>query len=336
MKRIQLYLHVLLLLASFGMLSGCVRDDDVTQSALHPMLFGAADDKSEADTQPSKMGRANSDYFIDINKTFSEGQQIGVFAMHQGSIPWSGHQTHTPNFMFNQPLTVGEPTENAHTVTVSYSPLRYWTNETDYFSFYCYYPWNDMTVASPTHGISFDYSSEEAQAKGIKFVVKAKAEDQIDFMVGDVIRDVRLTDLQSTGGQIRLKLHHALAMILVSVDCSAGDLTIESATLSGVYNTGYCLATKDANGNNVIQWATEGNTFEYDIKDYIEERTENNTERYMLLIPQSVTEAMMITVSYRVNGGALINKTYNLNNSVNITQWQPGKYHTYNLHLSAE
>jgi hypothetical protein len=56
----------------------------------------------------------------------------------------------------------------------------------------------------------------------------------------------------------------------------------------------------------------------------------------MLLIPQSVTEAMVITVSYRVNGGALINKTYNLNNSVNITQWQPGKYYTYNLHLSAE
>lgn len=335
MKRIQLYLYVLLLLASFGMLSGCVRDDDVTQSVLHPMLFGATQQK-EADSESAKSGRANNDYYIDINETFSEGQQIGVFAMHQGAIPWVGHQRHTANFMFNQPLTAGQAEENSHTVDVSYSPLRYWTNETDYFSFYCYYPWNDMTVASPTHGISFDYSSEEAQAKGLKFVVKPKPEDQIDFMVGDVIRDVRLTDIQSTGGQIKLKLHHALAMILINADCSEGEVTIESATLSGVYNTGYCLATKDNNNNNIIQWTTEGEPFEYDIKDYIEERTENNTERYMLLIPQSVTEAMVITVSYRVNGGALINKTYNLNNSVNITQWQPGKYHTYNLHLSAE
>lgn len=335
MKRIQLYLYVLLLLASFGMLSGCVRDDDVTQSVLHPMLFGATQQK-EADSESAKSGRANNDYYIDINETFSEGQQIGVFAMHQGAIPWVGHQRHTANFMFNQPLTAGQAEENSHTVDVSYSPLRYWTNETDYFSFYCYYPWNDMTVASPTHGISFDYSSEEAQAKGLKFVVKPKPEDQIDFMVGDVIRDVRLTDIQRTGGQIKLKLHHALAMILINADCSVGEVTIESATLSGVYNTGYCLATKDDNNNNIIQWTTEGETFEYDIKDYIEERTENNTERYMLLIPQSVTEAMVITVSYRVNGGALINKTYNLNNSVNITQWQPGKYYTYNLHLSAE
>lgn len=335
MKRIQLYLYVLLLLASFGMLSGCVRDDDVTQSVLQPMLFGATQQK-EADSESAKSGRANNDYYIDINETFSEGQQIGVFAMHQGAIPWVGHQRHTANFMFNQPLTAGQAEENSHTVDVSYSPLRYWTNETDYFSFYCYYPWNDMTVASPTHGISFDYSSEEAQAKGLKFVVKPKPEDQIDFMVGDVIRDVRLTDIQSTGGQIKLKLHHALAMILINADCSVGEVTIESATLSGVYNTGYCLATKDDNNNNIIQWTTEGETFEYDIKDYIEERTENNTERYMLLIPQSVTEAMVITVSYRVNGGALINKTYNLNNSVNITQWQPGKYYTYNLHLSAE
>ena len=242
----------------------------------------------------------------------------------------------TPNFMFNQPLIVGEPTDNARTVSISYSPLRYWTNETDYFSFYCYYPWNDMTVASPTHGISFDYSSEEAQAKGLKFVVKPKPEDQIDFMVGDVIRDVRLTDIQRTGGQIKLKLHHALAMILINADCSVGEVTIESATLSGVYNTGYCLATKDSNGYNTIQWTIEGSPVEYNIKNYIKERLANNQERYMLLIPQEVTEAMILSISYRVDGGTIINKTYHLNNSINITQWVAGKQHTYNLHLSAE
>jgi hypothetical protein len=337
MRRKQL--HIVLVIGCLLIFTGCSQNNDVVESKLYPIQFGATKEKENIEPEKnSAKSRANTDYYIDGKEkvTFSQGQQLGVFAMHHGDIPWNGHQSHTPNFMFNQPLTVGEPTDNARTVNVSYSPLRYWTNETDYFSFYCYYPWNDMTVVSPTHGINFDYSSEELQAKGLKFVVKDRPEDQIDFMVGDAIINVRQIDLKSTNGQIKLRLHHALAMVLFNVECSVGDLTIVSAQLSGVYNTGYCLASKDEGGRDLIQWTIEGNTVEYDLKDYIEERLANNEERYLLLIPQSVTENMVFTVSYRVDGGALLNKTYNLNNSVNITEWLSGKFYTYNINLSAE
>lgn len=337
MSRTQL--HIVFVLGCILMFTGCSQNNDVVDTNQCPILFGAikAAEKEEPEINGAK-SRANTDYYIDGKEkiTFSEGQQLGVFAMHHGNIPWSGHQFHTPNFMFNQPLIVGEPTDNARTVSISYSPLRYWTNETDYFSFYCYYPWNDMTVASPTHGINFDYTSEETQAKGLKFVVKDNPEDQIDFMVGDAIINVRQMDLKNTNGQIKFRIHHALAMVLFNADCDAGNVTIEAATLSGVYNTGYCLATKDSNGYNTIQWTIEGSPVEYNIKNYIKERLANNQERYMLLIPQEVTEAMILSISYRVDGGTIINKTYHLNNSINITQWVAGKQHTYNLHLSAE
>lgn len=75
----------------------------------------------------------------DPSKTaFSTGDAIGVFGYYTGEAE-KVVNTHTPNFMYNQLVTLKEGGN------WEYSPVKYWSNNPDdHFTFYAYYPHNSL------------------------------------------------------------------------------------------------------------------------------------------------------------------------------------------------
>lgn len=130
---------------------------------------------------------------------------FGVFAFYTDNGKYGANETYpsfTANFMKNQQVTGAEVTgtEEQTTYTWTYSPVKYWPNEsTDYLSFLAYAP--------------YDASYELGTDKTISFNVANTVTDQIDFLYCSNAGELANLSKQSVGDKVTFEFDHALTRV---------------------------------------------------------------------------------------------------------------------------
>ena len=148
--------------------------------------------------QPTRSSAAYS-----VEQGIDAGQSIGVYAYYHDGSTWDADEAYNtanpeapkrliPNFMWNQQATCLEMGGN-----FSYSPLKYWPNESeDKLSFMAYFPYTDVaadpeSAESPTKtGLTPLMANSDAGLPTFRFTVKESADDQVDFLVSELLPDL--------------------------------------------------------------------------------------------------------------------------------------------------
>lgn len=137
-------------------------------------------------------------------------QGFGVFAFYTGQSDWDGYDgvaKETPNYMNNQKV-VWNNTDQAWT----YSPLKYWPNNTgDKVSFFAYAPY-DASKAWKTNSVGY-----------ITFTVDNDVTKQVDLLC---CKGVTNQTKQSTTGKVTFNFQHALARIGFTAAYAADETTV--------------------------------------------------------------------------------------------------------------
>ncbi|MFI3287077.1 MAG: fimbrillin family protein [Rikenellaceae bacterium] len=112
----------------------------------------------------------------------------------------------TPDFMYNTQVT---GTESGESYTWSYSPMKYWPNNTnDVLSFFAYGPHSDND--SDANGISFDAVDEMVGVPVLTYTI-SDADAMVDFVVAAPVYDVQnTTDYNLTNSTISFEFKHLL------------------------------------------------------------------------------------------------------------------------------
>ena len=168
--------------------------------------------------------------------TTSTLTSFGVYAYYTDGADWSASAT--PNFMFNQSVT------GSHAGGFTYSPLKYWPNETsDKLSFFAYAPYMTMS-----NGIEEDSENTDTGAPTIKYTMPALEANQVDLLWATPLKNQQ-RDTYGNNGKVAFVFNHALAKIEVKVrylleSINAGSTTgsalaaVTTVTLNEVHITG--------------------------------------------------------------------------------------------------
>ena len=146
--------------------------------------------------QPTRSSAAYS-----VEQGIDAGQSIGVYAYYHDGSTWDADEAYNtanpeapkrliPNFMWNQQATCLEKGGN-----FSYSPLKYWPNESDdKLSFMAYFPYTDVNAAdpgsaeSPTKtGLTPLMANSDAGLPSFRFTVNESADNQVDFLLSELL-----------------------------------------------------------------------------------------------------------------------------------------------------
>jgi len=213
--------------------------------------------------------------------------------------------TATPNFMYNTQLI---RTGSSGSYSYTYSPARYWPNDTnDKVRFFAYYPYKG-------NGISLSSASATGYP-AITYTPSANVTDQVDLLYA---ASTEAVNNKTTGTAVNFALTHALTRISFSVmlDSDLVDKTvlIQSIQMTGLKSSG-TLSLDPAATN---PWTPGMGTASYtasvsngalipaanqafSIGDYLPVTTPSG---YFLLLPQTVTTANTVVVAYTVDGKA--------------------------------
>ncbi len=176
----------------------CTNEEPVTTmtttgGGMRPIAIGDA-----YTAQPTRSSAAYS-----VEQGIDAGQSIGVYAYYHDGSTWDADEAYNtanpeapkrliPNFMWNQQATCLEMGGN-----FSYSPLKYWPNESeDKLSFMAYFPYTDVaadpeSAESPTKtGLTPLMANSDAGLPTFRFTVKESADDQVDFLVSELLPDL--------------------------------------------------------------------------------------------------------------------------------------------------
>ncbi|MBR4088128.1 MAG: fimbrillin family protein, partial [Bacteroidales bacterium] len=171
---------------------------------------------------------------------------FGVFAYYTGTSDYTS--TLTPNFMYNQRVYGTASGAQDPTYTWSYSPIKYWPNNTgDKISFFAYAPYN--------HNNS-NYSISASNTQGdptISYNVSDDLTNHVDLLYAVPHENVTKQDIDE---EINFHFYHALSRIgfkvEAMVDNKNGDNTGESdddtTTPNGSINA---PASQDATGTTI-------------------------------------------------------------------------------------
>lgn len=284
----------------------------------------------------------------DISTVRTNG--FGVFGYYTGNSNYANSTA--ANFMFNQKVSYLSS-------AWSYSPVKYWPNNNgDKVTFLAYSPTTDDPHIELPSG--FDNTSTE-DAK-IKFTVDGIVGNQVDFLVAD--KQQNLTK-QATTGNVKFNFKHALSRIGFTVeamvdkvnDDATGDtddgsvtsdviaagttITIQSLELStdfstngviNLYTQAWTPATKSA---TTYSWASA----DFATTNVPTTKTDlNNTDKYLMILPQDVTN-LKFKVVYKVRtedpalNGGYSEITNTIEETVSSFTFAAGKAYTFNLHL---
>lgn len=171
---------------------------------------------------------------------------FGVFAFH-GNDDWLyAAGTQQPDFMYNQQVTW-----NGSATAWTYSPLKYWPNETgsdavsyntDRLSFFAYAPYvavipetGELTTAytgtQRTTGITAMSNHHHRGDPWVQYVVSYDACSQVDLCWADVDANTLNQTKHSISEPVQLNFHHALSAINVQVDAVVDALSPSSTGL---------------------------------------------------------------------------------------------------------
>lgn len=275
-------------------------------------------------------------------------ENFGVFAFYTQNTAWASATKTAPNFMNNQEV---KGTQSESTWSYSYTPVKYWPNNTgDKVSFFAYSPY-DANQA---------WGAGEGKVGTVKYVVKGNGDvtKQEDLLVCKTSDKTVDKTKPTTTENVIFNFSHAMARIGLQVAyakdalAQGNDKINESETTISItsvkigdksfYPQGYLSLVSDA-----VTWEGEGNKTDYTLntsnftnvanKVTNEYQQLNKDDSYLMVIPKDASD-FNVTITYVVttkdtnlNGGeSAITNT--ITNRATVTL-EAGKAYTLKLLL---
>lgn len=192
--------------------TGCSTDEVVNDySPENAIQFG---------TYVGRDAQGRADIFKDDNL---QNVGFGVYAYYTGQKTWQEYKNSnpgfTPNFMNNTHVTY-----NSSTTSWTYSPWKYWPNNTDdKVSFFAYAPYSkdNSNITAPTNGV-------------IRFTVANTVTDQTDLTAATEPQlDKTKNSNGNLNGEVKFSFKHVLSRIEFTLQAAADQLNA-----GGTINTG--------------------------------------------------------------------------------------------------
>ena len=279
-----------------------------TTSQLRPIAFG--------DAYTVKPTRSSTTFTAD--KGIPVGQSIGVYAYLHDVDENRDFTEDIPNFMFNQQATSRDDADY-----FSYSPLKYWPNdENSKVSFIAYFPYcnnveNDGTLFDQkTTGISLGKANNVKGLPTFNFTVKDAVDEQVDFMVSDVIANMpKSRDTENDPGQpfndlsikdrVTFLLKHMTAKVEFRIVADPEihkdivNFHLNTLTVSNLYKNGTLTPTYDAGtGETSFTWSESTTPAKHGVTpEYL---LPFKTYEPQLLMPQELGNDVKMNVRYSI------------------------------------
>jgi len=304
------------------------------------------------------------------DKGIPVGQSIGVYA-YLHDTEGRNYSADIPNFMFNQQCTRRDDADY-----FSYSPVKYWPNDDNSkVSFIAYFPYCNNAADDGTRfdqkttGIRLLKGNSVAGLPTFNFTVKDNIDEQVDFMVSDVMANLpKSRDTENDPGQpfndltiqdrVTFLLKHMTAKVefrIVAdpeihkdiVNFQLTDLNVTNLLTSGKLTPSY-----DKNsGITSFAWSEQATTHNYDFTTY----------KPQLLMPQVLGDGVILRVRYSitfksdgttyhyVNGEPVADQEYTYTKSdevllktmkrtgtdIPLEEWEPNHHYIYTIRLRA-
>ncbi len=278
----------------------------MTMDGMTPIAF-----RDAYTAQPTRSSAAYS-----AEEGIDAGQSIGVYAYYHDNTTWSAAAV--PNFMWNQQATCLEKGGN-----FSYSPLKYWPNESeDKLSFIAYFPYTDVDAADPESaesptktGLTPLMANSDAGLPTFRFTVKETADEQVDFLVSELLPNLpNGTSAVSPGNpddrstltvndRVRFLFHHMTSKVEFRIVAAAevrkdiAHFLLKSLSVSNLYKDGKLTpAYNTSTGETSYAWSEQSakhgtspaNTFPL------------KTLTGYLMMPQTLSNDVKLSISYDV------------------------------------
>lgn len=277
-----------------------------TMDGMTPIAFGDA-----YTAQPTRSSAAYS-----AEQGIDAGQSIGVYAYYHDNTTWSAAAV--PNFMWNQQATCQEKGGN-----FTYSPLKYWPNETeDKLSFMAYFPYTDTGAADPESaesptktGLTPLMANSDAGMPSFRFTVKETADEQVDFLLSELLPNLpNGTSAVSPGNpddrstltvtdRVRFLFHHMTSKVefrIVAATEVRNDIAhflLKSLSVSNLYKDGKLTSTYNTStGETSYAWSEQSAkhgtspAYTFPLK----------TLTGYLMMPQELSDDVKLSISYDV------------------------------------
>ena len=277
----------------------------MTMDGMTPIAF-----RDAYTAQPTRSSAAYS-----AEQGIDAGQSIGVYAYYHDNTTWSAAAV--PNFMWNQQATCLEKGGN-----FSYSPLKYWPNESeDKLSFIAYFPYTDNaadpeSAESPTKtGLTPLFANSDAGMPSFRFTVKESADDQVDFLLSELLPNLpNGTSAVSPGNpddrstltvndRVRFLFHHMTSKVefrIVAATEVRKDIAhfhLKSLSVSNLYKDGKLTSTYNTStGETSYAWSEQSAkhgtspAYTFPLK----------TLTGYLMMPQELSDDVKLSISYDV------------------------------------
>lgn len=185
----------------------------------------------------------------DIPSSLPQNQTVGILAYYlqpeeDHVVTWSS--TATPNFMYNQLMTVNESGQ------LTYSPLKYWpSNPNDKIKFFAYSP-----HSTEANGAIIPSSATAQGYPTLSYTSSTDISKQIDLLIA--------VTAPLNSSPVSLNFKHALTQVSFSAkyinNLLSQVVTITGITLNGVVYKADCTFTDTG-----FQWANTSITQEYNL-----------------------------------------------------------------------
>lgn len=169
----------------------------------------------------------SEDGINDDSKIANTNKGFGVFAYYTEQKNWTDvAATAKPNFMYNQQVT------NVSTNKWTYSPLKYWPNNTDArVSFFAYAPYS---TSENKQNITIPEQASMQDAK-LGFTVNPTVKNQVDLLWASVTNQKKnnSTDPVDVEDKVTFTFNHALARVGFTVQAIVDEVSAASTAVDG-------------------------------------------------------------------------------------------------------
>lgn len=269
------------------------------------------------------------------------GSSFGVFAYYTKTSNWNVYNF-TPNFMYNEEVAFDGS-------SYTYSPLKYWPNNTnEKITFWAYYPYSATPVLYQK-GKSTGFTNTTKGLPDIRFTV---TDGQTDFMISNVASNKTKPAVNTP---VELTFNHALSRVsfyVKKVDAAVPEkytVKLKSLRLDGIYLT----ATHKNSGT--IGWADwtgpRGSISTFipaDPAAYLTLTTSypagGSPQAVSIVLPQDLSyEYAMLHVEYTIDFDGLLNTRTMVTNIPLRTVfedvsalWEKGKEYRVNISITPD
>lgn len=258
---------------------------------LYPIEFGTYLGR----TVTSKAG----DTFKESGATFVSGDAFAVFSYYHDNGVFSNSSS-TPDFMLNQRVEYDG-------TAWSYSPIKYWPNETggnvsadtDRLSFFAYYPpaggVADTTgIVLRSRGTTNPYGENSVGLPDFYFEQRDTVDRQIDLMFSEFAAGAeRNLTKPAVDVPVTFTFKHALSQVSFEVELVSGmTMVVKTMTLTGPYGSGTCTLNPSDPSALAYTWATSGSRRVYTLENASGDATK------LLMIPQPITSEFVLHLEY--------------------------------------